>query len=92
MLTGETGIVTFGCVNQAVSNKYDNTALPRDNEADIDLTDNDLNVSALGEALEQAEKSTRAPCPDTPEPALPAATEETASPVNTRRHTMSLRD
>ena len=42
--------------------------------------------------MEQAERSTRAPSPDTPEPASPAATEETASPVNTRRNTMSLRD
>ena len=65
-------------------------ALPRDNEGDIDLTDNNLNVSGLGEALEQAERSTRAPSPDTPEPASLAATEETASPVNTRRNMMSL--
>ena len=67
-------------------------ALPRDNEGDIDLTDNDLNVSGLGEALEQPERSIRAPSPDTPEPASPAATEETASTANTRRNTMSLRD
>ena len=66
--------------------------LPRDNKRDIDLTDTDLNVSGLGEALEQAERSTRAPSPDTPEPASPAATEETAFSVNTRRNTMSLRD
>ena len=84
-------IVTFGCINQAAPKKLDNTTLSRDNEGDIDLTDNDLNVSGLGEALQQAERSARAPSPDTPDPASPAATEETASPVNTRRNTMSLR-
>ena len=63
---------------------------PRDSEGDIDLTDNDINVSDLGDALDQTQEPARAPSPDTPEPPSPTESEDTASPAQTRRNTMSL--
>ena len=60
---------------------------PRDSEGDIDLTDIDISVSELGDALNQ--EPSRAPCPNTPEPPSLAGSEETASPVQTRRNTMN---
>ena len=69
--------------------KQNKTAALRDNEGDIDLTDNDINVSDLGDALDQLQEPARAPSPDTPEPPSPAGSEDTASPAQTRRNTMS---
>ena len=63
-------------------------AAPQDSEGDIDLTDNDISVSELGDALDQ--ERSRAPSPDTPEPPSPTGTEEAASPAYNRRNTMSL--
>ena len=71
----------------AAPNKTDKTDLSRDNEGDVDLTDNTITVSELGEALEGP---SRAGSPDTPEPVSPAASEETASSTITTRNTMSL--
>ena len=60
---------------------------PRDNKGDINLSDNDISVSELEDALDQ--ERSRAPSPDIPEPPSPAETEETASPAQTRRNTMN---
>ena len=62
---------------------------PRDSEGDIDLTDNDIKVSDLGDALDQTQEPARAPSTDTPEPVSPAGSEDTASPAQTTRKTMS---
>ena len=43
----------------------------------------------MGDALDQTQEPTRAPSPDTPEPPSPAGSEDTASPAQTRRNTMS---
>ena len=64
-------------------------AAPRDNEGDIDLTDNDINVLDLGDALDQTQEPARAPSPDTPEPPSSAVSEDTASAAQTRRNTMN---
>ena len=64
-------------------------AAPRDSERDIDLTDNDINGSDLGDALDQTQELARGPSPDTPEPPSPAGSEDTASPAQIRRNTMS---
>ena len=50
---------------------------------------NDINVSDLGDALDQTQEPARAPSSDTPEPPSPAVSEDTASPAQTRRKTMS---
>ena len=60
-----------------------------DHEGDIDLTDNDINVSDLGDALDQPQEPARALSPDTPEPPSPVGTEDTASPAQTRRNIIS---
>ena len=59
----------------------------RDSERDIDLTDNGINVSELGDTIDEEPSSVASP--DLPEPPSPAGTEETASPTYTRRNTMS---
>src|SRR6201995_127530 len=64
-------------------------ALRQDNEGDIDLTDNDITVSELGNALDQTLGETRPASPTTPEPTSPAVSEETEYPSNTRRNTMT---
>ena len=68
--------------------KLNKTAALRDSKGDIDLTDNDINVSDLGDALDQTHEAARAPSPDTPEPPFPAGSEDTASPAQTRRNTL----
>ena len=64
-------------------------AAPRDSEGDIDLADNEIYVSHLGDPLDQIQEPTRALSPDTPEPPSPAGFEDTAPPAQTRRNTMS---
>ena len=59
-------------------------ATPHDSEVDIDLTDNNINVSDLGDALDQIQEPARAPSPDTPEPPSPAGSKDTAFPAQTR--------
>src|SRR6195952_1835235 len=58
------------------------------NENDIDTLAENLDISALGEALESALGESRAPSPTTPEPTSPIGLEETADPGRTRRNTM----
>ena len=62
-------------------------ALRQDNEGDIDLTDNDITVSEVGNALDQTLGESRLASPTTPKPALPAVSEETEYPSGTRRNT-----
>src|ERR1700759_2618307 len=64
-------------------------ALRQDNEGDIDLTDNDITVSELGNALDQTLGETRPASLTTPEPTSPAVSEETEYPNNTRRNSMT---
>src|ERR1700712_5216549 len=59
------------------------------NENDIDTLAENLDISALGEALESALGESRAPSPTTPEPTSPIGSEETADPGRTRRNTMA---
>src|SRR6195952_3858106 len=59
------------------------------NENDIDTLAENLDISALGEALESALGESRAPSPTTPEPTSPVESEETADPGRTRRNTMA---
>src|ERR1700712_2379858 len=58
------------------------------NENDIDTLAENLDISALGEALESALGQSRAPSPTTPEPTSPIGSEETADQGRTRRNTM----
>src|SRR6195952_1948203 len=58
-------------------------------ENDIDTLAENLDVSILGEALEDALRESRAPSPTTPEPTSPAGSEETTEPGRTRRNTMA---
>ena len=67
----------------------DKTALQQDNEGDIDLTDNDITVSELGNALDQTLGESRPASPTTPEPASLALSEETEYPSGTQRNTMT---
>ena len=64
-------------------------ALQPDNEGDIDLTDNDIAVSELRNALEQTLGESRPASPTTPEPASPVVSEETEYPSCTRKNTMT---
>src|ERR1700712_4170818 len=62
------------------------------NENDIDTLAENLDISALGEALESALGESRAPSPTTPEPTSPIGSEETADPGSTRRNTMAAQE
>src|SRR6195952_237785 len=62
------------------------------NENDIDTLAENLDVSILGEALEDALRESRAPSPTTPEPTSPAGSEETTYPGRTRRNTMATQE
>ena len=64
-------------------------ALRQDNEGDIDLTDNDITISELGNVLDQILGEVRPASPTTPEPASPAVLEETEYLSGTRRNTMT---
>src|SRR6195952_463438 len=59
------------------------------NENDIDTLAENLDISALGEALESALGESRAPGPTTPEPTSPIGSEESTDPARTRRNTMA---
>src|ERR1700712_1887159 len=59
------------------------------NENDIDTLAENLDVSILGEAQEDALRESRAPSPTTPEPTSPVGSEETADPGRTRGNTMA---
>ena len=67
----------------------DKTALQHDNEGDIDLTDNDIVVSELGNALDQTLGESRPASPTTPEPGSLAVSEETEYPSGIQRNTMT---
>ena len=57
---------------------------------DIDLTEGEINIDTLGEALEDSLHESRAASPGTPEPTSPAVSEDTEPATITRRNTMSL--
>ena len=64
--------------------------LLRDNEGDIDLTDNDIRVSELANVLEETLGETRPASPTTPEPQSLANSAETEYLSGTRRDTISV--
>ena len=63
--------------------------LQQDNEVDNDLTDNDIRVSELENALDHTLGESRPASPTTPESTSPAITEETEYPSGTQRNTMT---
>ena len=65
-------------------------AIQQDNEGDVDLTDNEITVSELRNALDQTLEKYRPSSPTTPEPTLPAVSEEAEYPSGTRRKTMTI--
>jgi hypothetical protein len=55
----------------------------------LDLTEDEINLDDVNEALDNTQGDSGAVSPVTPDPASPAESEDTASPINTRRNTMS---